>query len=67
MPYPEEHVVGPWTVEMSGPWPVFVTIRYEGQMIAHIRHEHLRDLEYSVQQVMRRARAMLPSDSRDEV
>lgn len=57
---------GRFEVEVSGPYPVWVGIRYDGQEIARLRHDEIADLLYVVKRAKNAARNALGDDS-DEV
>ena len=65
-------VVGNWKIEVSGPYPCWCKIYYEGNKnhpqgtLGGIHHKELRDLEYATQQAMRECRQLLRND-KDEV
>lgn len=62
-----EHIVGPFTVEITGPYPVWITITYNDKQIYHIRHTELRDLEYAIQRAIKDTRDALPETYKCEL
>lgn len=53
--------VGSFEVEVSGPHPCWVSIRYEGTQLPPIHHRELKDLAYALERAIADARRKLGS------
>lgn len=51
--------VGPFEIEITGPHPCWVTIKYADMELYHIRHTELRDLQYAVGRAIQTCRNLL--------
>lgn len=55
--------VGNFTGEVNGPYPCWVEINYDGQVIKGIRHNEIADLEYLVKRLKKEAKLLLKDDA----
>jgi hypothetical protein len=53
---------GEFEIRVSGPYPAWCEIRYNGERLASIHHKELRDLRYAVDKAMREAKLKLGKD-----
>lgn len=51
--------VGEWKIEVTEPYPCWVTIHRRDVFIRSFRHDELRDLEYAVKRAIYAASEML--------
>lgn len=58
---------GNFEINVSGPYPCWCQIVYEGVTVATIHHNELSDLEYVAQKAMKEAIAKLPDKDVGEV
>lgn len=56
---------GKFKIEISSPYPVWCTLKYDGLEI-RFHHKELSDLKYAVEKAMQEARSILGPD-REEV
>jgi hypothetical protein len=57
---------GKWEIIVStGGYPAWCELRHDGEVLARIHHNQLRDLEYAVSKAMREARDALRQPSGD--
>lgn len=58
---------GKFELNLSEPYPVWVTLKIDGEEVARLTHHDLRDLEYAANKAMREAKMKLPHGDRHEV
>lgn len=56
---------GSFEVDVEGPYPCFVIVRYNNQRAFSIRHTELRDLEFVVKRAIAEARMKLGKDKHE--
>lgn len=55
----KERSAGKWRIALSPPYPIWITISFDGESVFNGKHEDLRDLEYIIARAREDAKHML--------